>query len=185
MNGPDRPSRSGPSSPGSGGAPASRTEPARGCGWVARTALAFLLCAGASAAASAAGDAGAHRRQGDDFMVIVNAANPAAELPAAEVSRFFLKHVVRWPSGERLVPIDLPPSSPVRERFSQAIHKRSVAMVAAYWQTMIFSGRNVPPPEEPSPATIVGFVAAAAGAIAYVPAGTPLPQSVKVLKVLP
>src|SRR6202040_3200440 len=151
--------------------------------WAARIALACLLCSGVVPGSAA--DAASPRRQGGDFMVIVNAANPAGELPAAEVSKLFLKHVVRWPSREPVVAIELPLSSPVREQFSQAIHKRSAAMVAAYWQTMIFSGRNAPPPEEPSPATIVGFVGAEAGAIAYVPVGTPLPHSVKVLKVLP
>jgi hypothetical protein len=179
MNGLDRQPGSAPGS----GAPVSGAASGRGARRAARTALACLLCAGALAGSAA--DAAGPRRQGGDFVVIVNVANPAEELSAAEVSRLFLKHVVRWPSGERVVPIELPLSSPVREKFSLAIHRRPAAAVAAYWQTMLFSGRNAPPTEEPSPATIVGFVGAEAGAIAYVPAGRPLPPSVKVLKVLP
>ena len=179
MNGPDPTPK-----PASGcGLPAWHAEHARGARWAGRTALACLLCAGALAGSAA--HAAKPRGQSDDFMVIVNAGNPVEELPAAEVSKLFLKHVVRWPSGKRVVPIEPPPSSPLRESFSRAIHNRSAYTVAAYWQTMIFSGRDVPPPEEPSPAAIVAFVGAEAGAVAYVPAGTALPPSVKALKVLP
>ncbi len=165
------------------GAQVSRAARTRRGGRVARTALVSLLCAGALAGSAAA--AGSSHGVGSDFVVIVNAANPAAALNAADISKLFLRHSARWPSGERVVAIEMPQSSPVRESFSRAIHHRSAEAVAAYWQTMIFSGRDVPPPEGPSPAAIVSFVGAEAGAIAYLPAGTSLPRSVKVLKVLP
>jgi ABC-type phosphate transport system substrate-binding protein len=119
------------------------------------------------------------------FTVVVNAGNPLAALPASEVSKMFLKKATRWPSGQPVAAVDLPDDSPVREGFSQAIHQRATTAVRAYWQKMIFSGRDVPPPEEASATAVLAHVRANPGGIGYVPAGTPLPDGVKALKVLP
>jgi hypothetical protein len=118
-----------------------------------------------------------------DFVVVVNAANPQTALPAAEVSNLFLQKVHKWESGERVRPVDLPETSPARESFSKAIHGRPTAAVKAYWQRMIFSGIDAPPPEKPSAAEVLAYVRANPGAIGYVPAGTQLPEGVKALKV--
>jgi hypothetical protein len=120
-----------------------------------------------------------------DFVVVVNAANSQAALPAAEVSNMFLQKTHKWESGERVKAVDLPESSPARETFSKAIHGRSTAAVKAYWQRMIFSGIDAPPPEKPSAAEVLAYVRANPGAIGYVPAGTQLPDGVKALKVTP
>lgn len=120
-----------------------------------------------------------------DFVVVVNAANPQTALPAAEVSNLFLQKVHNWESGERVRPVDLPETSPARESFSKAVHGRPTAAVKAYWQRMIFSGIDAPPPEKPSAAEVLAYVRANAGAIGYVPAGTQLPEGVKALKVTP
>ena len=55
----------------------------------------------------------------------------------------------------------------------------------SYWQKMIFSGRDVPPPEKGSPDEVVAFVRSHGGGIGYVPAGTVLGAGVKVLVVKP
>ena len=120
-----------------------------------------------------------------DFVVVVNAANPQAALPAAEVSNMFLQKTHRWDSGERVRAVDLPEASPARESFSKAIHGRPTAAVKAYWQRMIFSGIDTPPPEKPTAAEVLAYVKANPGAIGYVPAATPLPDGVKALKVGP
>lgn len=118
-----------------------------------------------------------------DFIVVINAGNPQAALPAAEVSKMFLQKTPRWQSGARVMAVDLPEESPARASFSKMIHERSTAAVKAYWQKMIFSGRDVPPPEKTSAAEVLAYVRANPGAIGYVPAGTPLPDGVKALRV--
>ena len=138
-------------------------------------AVILALAAGTPRPAAAAGD----------FVVVVNAANPQAALPAAEVSSMFLQKTHKWESGERVKAVDLPETSPARESFSKAIHGRSTAAVKAYWQRMIFSGIDAPPPEKPSAAEVLAYVRANPGAIGYVPAGTQLPEGVKPLKVAP
>jgi ABC-type phosphate transport system substrate-binding protein len=117
--------------------------------------------------------------------VIVNAANPVSELPADEVSKMFLKKTNRWAGGEAVIPVDLPEQSAVRAAFSTEVHKRQTTAVKAYWQKMIFSGREVPPPEKSSLAELVAFVRANRGAIGYVPAGFEAGSGIKVLKVRP
>jgi hypothetical protein len=118
----------------------------------------------------------------EGFEIIINAANPVPALPAAEVSRYFLHATRKWPSGLGILPVDLPEDSPVRDAFSHEIHGKSTSAVKAYWQRLIFSGRDVPPPEK-SAAEAMGYVRSQVGAIAYVAAGTPLGSGVKMLKV--
>lgn len=141
-------------------------------------ALAALLVA--ALAGGAPGPAAAA-----DFVVVVNAGIRQASLPTAEVSNMFLRKTTQWRSGEAVKAVDLPEGAAVRESFSQAVHERSTSAVKAYWQKMIFSGRDVPPPEKPSAAEVLAYVRANPGGIGYVPAGTPLPEGVKALKVTP
>jgi ABC-type phosphate transport system substrate-binding protein len=139
---------------------------------VMAASLALALLPGAPRAAAAA-----------DFLVVVNASNPETALPAVDVSKMFLQKKTLWRPAERVIPVDLAEDSPVRASFSRVIHQRSTAAVKAYWQKMIFSGRDVPPPEKASPTEVLAFVRANPGAIGYVPAGTALPDGVKTLKV--
>ena len=118
-----------------------------------------------------------------DFVVVVNAGNPATGLSVAELSQMFLQKTPRWPSGEKVMAVDLTEDSPAREAFSKAILDRPTSAVKAYWQKMIFSGRDVPPPEKTSSADVLAFVRSNPGGIGYVPAGTDLPSGVRALQV--
>lgn len=116
------------------------------------------------------------------FVVIVHPSNPAAALDRKFVADAFLKKVTRWPNGDVIRPADLAPDSPARARFSDDVLNRSVAAVKSYWQQMIFSGRDVPPPELASDADVVKYVAASTGAIGYV-SGTATLEGVKPVRV--
>jgi len=131
-----------------------------------------VLVAGGSAAA-------------EPFVVIVNAANPAAKMSGEELSGLFLKKTPQWPRGGEVMPVDLTEQSGVRESFSRQVHQKSTAAVKAYWQKMIFSGREVPPPEKASSAEVVAYVRANRGAIGYVAADAPLGAGVKVVRITP
>jgi ABC-type phosphate transport system substrate-binding protein len=84
------------------------------------------------------------------------------------VAEALLKKRVRWDDGAAIHPVDLPSQSSVREKFSHAVLKRSVAAVRSYWQQRIFSGRGVPPPEVASDEAVVRYVATHPGGIGYV-----------------
>jgi ABC-type phosphate transport system substrate-binding protein len=122
----------------------------------------------------------------ESVVVVVNAANPTAELPADEVSKMFLKKSSRWAgNNEKVLPVDLVDTSALREAFSKQVHGKGTAAIKAYWQKMIFSGHDVPPPEKPSIAEALSYVRGNPGAIGYAPAGADLGPGVKVLKVTP
>lgn len=116
------------------------------------------------------------------YRVIVHAESGMNGASRELVTNAFLKRVTRWPGGEHALPVDLPPTSAVRERFSEAVLGRSVAAVRKYWQQQIFSGRGLPPPELDSEQAVVRFVAKHRGGLGYVGPGVEL-RGVKVLAV--
>jgi ABC-type phosphate transport system substrate-binding protein len=120
----------------------------------------------------------------ETVVVIVNSGNPVTELSSDEVSKMFLKKTSRWPGkDDKVLPVDLVDQSPLREAFSKQIHGKGTAAIKAYWQRMIFTGHDVPPPEKPSIAEALSYVRANPGAIGYAPAGADLGSGIKVLKV--
>ena len=121
----------------------------------------------------------------EEFVVIVNAANPVTSVASGQLSSLFLKKLTQWGGGLPAMPVDLGPESPVRESFSRQIHRKGTAAVKAYWQQMIFSGREVPPAEKASAREVVAFVSANRGGVGYVPAGTALGAGVKTVEVKP
>jgi hypothetical protein len=102
------------------------------------------------------------------YLVIVHPSNPTTSVERKFLAEAFLKKTTRWPHGDVIRPVDLGPDSAVRQRFVRDVMDRSVAAVRSYWQQIIFSGRDVPPPELDSDADVVKFVAKYAGAVGYV-----------------
>jgi hypothetical protein len=118
----------------------------------------------------------------DGVRVIVNPATPVSALAREQLSRLFLRKVARWDGGAPVLPVDLAESAPARDAFTRAVHRRSVEMIAAYWQRQIFSGRQLPPPDKGSEAEVVTYVRTTPGAIGYVSAAAEL-RGVRVVAV--
>jgi ABC-type phosphate transport system substrate-binding protein len=102
------------------------------------------------------------------FKVIVNTNSDISSLSKREVSRLFLKKDKSWDNDLAVTPVDLPGAADARVAFSRAIHGKTVSAVRAYWQQKVFSGRDVPPLERDSDASVVAFVRNNPGAIGYV-----------------
>jgi len=131
------------------------------------------------------GAAGRPSLAAEPFVVIVNAGNPVSAVAGDQLSSLFLKKLTQWSGGLPALPVDLPADSPVRDSFSRQVHHKGTSAVKAYWQQMIFSGREVPPPEKATAREVVSFVSANRGAVGYVPAGTALGADVKTVDVKP
>jgi ABC-type phosphate transport system substrate-binding protein len=129
---------------------------------------------GASAAAAAP----------NAFRVIVNPANPVTELRRAEVRDLFLKRRSHWTSSLPVAPVDLSPTMDVRSEFSREILELSTTAVTTYWMQEIFAGRAEPPRVMSTVSAVLAFVAANAGAIAYIPADTPM-DGVRAVRIVP
>lgn len=106
--------------------------------------------------------------EGASYQIVVNPENPTSRLERDRVSKMFLKKIARWDHDVTVLPVDLIPRSPVREKFSKEIHGKSVGTIKNYWQQQIFSGRNAPPPEKTSDSDVIEYVRVNAGAIGYV-----------------
>lgn len=123
-------------------------------------------------------------QDGSGYQVVINASNVTAAVERQQVARMFLKKTKSWPDSDlRVEPIDQGESSPTREAFTEAVHRKRVSSITSYWQRMIFSGRDVPPLEASSDQEVLEFVRARPGAIGYVAAGIALGDGVKVLTI--
>ena len=105
------------------------------------------------------------------YRVVVNEKNPVTSVERKFLEEAFLKKVSRWSTGELIRPVDLSPGSAARAQFSQEILRRSVGAVKSYWQQLIFSGRDVPPPEVDTEEQVVRYVINHPGAVGYVSRG--------------
>ncbi len=141
-----------------------------------RFTIAFALSVAAGLLVSEA------RAQSSGFLVIVHPDNPVDAVERKFLADAFLKKLVRWPHQQIIQPVDLDPDTPIRRRFSAEVLSRSVAAVKSYWQQLIFSGRDVPPPELSSEDDVVEYVRRHPGAIGYVSANADV-SGVKVVKV--
>jgi ABC-type phosphate transport system substrate-binding protein len=118
------------------------------------------------------------------FRIIVNPKNPVSVVDRMFLRDAFLKKKTKWPSDKTLQPVDLPPKSDVRGRFSSDVLGRPISAVRAYWQQRIFSGTDIPPPERESDETVVNYVLQHEGAVGYVSGRASLNGS-KVVAVAP
>ena len=125
-----------------------------------RTLLATLLLAHAAPALAE-----------DGFKIVVHRANPVTSLTRAQVAQFFLKKTTRWPAGQPVTPVE-PADDALHARFCERVLGKSPYAVKAYWNQLIFSGREVPPLERRDDEEVVAFVRGNLGAIGLVSAGT-------------
>ncbi|HEX8848822.1 MAG TPA: substrate-binding domain-containing protein [Gemmatimonadaceae bacterium] len=140
-----------------------------------RKLFTFAICLAALVGAAPAG--------AQQYRVIVNAQNTTTTLSKEDLARVYLKKMSTWKNGAAVTVVDQGPKSPVRAVFSMAVLGRDVPTMKNYWQQSLFSGRGVPPLEQPTEAQVVAFVAANPGAIGYVSGDAQLPESVKTVTV--
>ena len=125
-------------------------------------ALAGLVSAAGRSAPPPAADGAA--------ATLVLVANPGASAETwdrAEARRVWLLRRRFWRDGTRIVPVNLPASSPVRDAFSRAVLRRPARELAAYWNDLWFHG-TAPPPVLPSERAVLLFVSRTRGAVGYV-----------------
>ena len=100
------------------------------------------------------------------YRVIVNPANPVSSMPKGKIGRLFLEKAV-WDNGDAVTPVDLLPTSPVRDVFSRDALGRPAAGVAESWRRVADAGGNAPPALA-SDRDVLAYVRLKPGAIGYV-----------------
>ena len=129
------------------------------------------------------GSAAPARATAQSYRVVVHASNPTTSLSREALARVYLKKQTTWKAGSQVAVVDQSPKSPVRAQFSMQVLGRDVPTMKNYWQQSLFSGRGVPPIEQPSDEQVLSFVAQNQNAIGYVSADAPLPAGVKAIEI--
>jgi ABC-type phosphate transport system substrate-binding protein len=118
----------------------------------------------------------------ESLAMIVNKANPIADLTWVELRRVFLGERVQWPNGARIT-IAMRQPAPEREAILRILCRMSEADFSRHLLHSSFTGESSTPLRElSSGAAVRRFVVNVPGAIGYVRASQ-LDDSVKVLKV--
>lgn len=104
-----------------------------------------------------------------DFVIIVNPANSAASVSAAEIRRIYTGKITQL-GGQKLVVINLADSDPLYAAFAQKMVKMSAAEFKQFWVDAQIKGEGTAPMIQRNSAAAKMIVATIPGAIAYVDA---------------
>jgi hypothetical protein len=98
---------------------------------------------------------------------IVVVAHPGLrKLDTATVERIYAGKVVEL-DGQPVVPVNLPPQNPLRQRFLKDFMQRDEPSYLAYWTVRRYVGKGAPPKEVGSVSEVLMHVLHNPGAIGY------------------
>lgn len=123
------------------------------------TLLALLISA--DAVGQAAADAA-------PLAIVVGRSSPVTAVSLDQLRDIYLRRRRVWPDGAPVAPINLPPDSPVRARFSRRVLGRAPADLLSYWNARYFEGIT-PPLILQTPAAVRAYLQRQPEAIAYLP----------------
>jgi TonB family protein len=103
----------------------------------------------------------------DGFRIVVNPQNPVSSLSKTQVSKLFLDKG-SWDDGAAVTPVDLLPTSPIREGFSRDVLGVPVPTAIDRSRSAAKAAGANPPPSMASDREVLAFVRLKAGAIGYV-----------------
>lgn len=144
----------------------------------------FVLLAALALLPPSAPPAAAQSGQAGQFVVVVNPRNPIRRLSQSQLSRIYLGKLQGWEIDGRIEPVvvlDLNAGSPIRQKFTQQILRKSMSEAEAYWRQEVYAGRSFPPLEQ-TEGEALAQVRQSIGGIAYVSAAADL-TGVKVVSV--
>jgi ABC-type phosphate transport system substrate-binding protein len=118
-----------------------------------------------------------------EYVVIVNAQNPIAQLKREQVSSLFMTRGAKWSHGPAGMAVDQSMTSKVRQAFSREVLGQPAEGVQNYWRKRMLETREFPPPVKATDAEVIAAVAKEAGGVGYVASATELPPTVKAVKI--
>lgn len=101
------------------------------------------------------------------LVVITASTPPRLSFDRYTLRNVFLKKIFVDKDGQRLIPVNLPAGSPLRQAFVQEVTHLPDAQQDDYWNREYFQGVS-PPYVLASQQAVVRFVAATPGAVGYV-----------------
>lgn len=118
----------------------------------------FFLALGPSAVA----------HDGEEVLVVVNAANDAKSIDPSAVKNFYLGTSRFWPNGQCVAVFQRGEDSAASKAFFREVLKMTPSRFRHHWQTLELSGQGVAPENAGSAASIVSKVAGTSGGIGFI-----------------
>ncbi|MFT5592613.1 MAG: ABC-type phosphate transport system substrate-binding protein [Oceanicoccus sp.] len=115
-----------------------------------------------------------------EIAVVVHPSNSASTLDAATIQLLFLGKLNAFPDGQKSIPLSLSDSHPIRLEFNSSVLKKTEGQYKAFWSKMMFTGKGIPPKEQPSGKEILDLVSKNPNMIGYMDASE-VDGSVKVV----
>lgn len=120
----------------------------------------------AAVAVAVIATAGVARAQ-DGYRIVVNPSNPVSSLSRSQVSKLFLDKGT-WEDGAAGAPVDLLPSSPVRDGFSREVLGLPIPAAVDRMRIAAQAAGANPPPALATDREVLAYVRLKPGAIGYV-----------------
>lgn len=108
-------------------------------------------------------------RKSSGLVVIVNKSNSKV-LSKSEISNIYRDRITRWPTGERILVLNLPLDSAERHRFSTAVLNMSPLDAATEYSNSVITNRLQNDHRTQNARVVVSYVERNENAIGYVPA---------------
>ena len=115
-----------------------------------------------------------------DIVVIVNKANPIAELSLVQLRQIYRGEMTRWPGGRKIVPLNRGNEAEIRSLFTEKVMGKSVMQMSRYWIEMRLKTGLNPPKVLGSSEAVKMFVSRVPNAVGYIYAGE-VDDSIKVV----
>ena len=115
-----------------------------------------------------------------DIYIVANKGLPLDHLDKETIAEIYLLKIKNWENGEDIIPINLPASADVRNRFTTEIFDKTPDKLSSYWYQMLFKGET-PPITQNSEQALILFVERIKGAIGYVET-KPQSEQIKILQ---
>jgi ABC-type phosphate transport system substrate-binding protein len=119
-----------------------------------------------------------------DLLLIVNSKNSTVALERKQVIDIFMGRTTVFPNQQPAHTLDVVNSKNLRAVFYKNLTGKNEAQVDAYWATLVFAGRMLPPEKLPDEAAVINAVKNNSAAIGYITRQT-LPEGIKVVLEIP
>jgi len=119
----------------------------------------------------------------EPLVVVVNKANPVAELSRSELIDLFMGKYVAFPNDDMAIPVELNGNHKIKVEFYQELVGMPLSRVNAYWSRLRFTGRKRAAVFKANEIDLIAFIIANKQAIGYVPQSL-ITEDLKVVYIL-
>jgi hypothetical protein len=133
---------------------------------------------------SARADCAAAPEADGAIAVVVGNDSSVRDVTVDTLREVYLARRRVWPDGSRVIPVNLPTDSSVRDAFSKRVLGRAPRDLASYWNRRYFEGIR-PPLVLRSAGAVCAYVAVEPTAIGYLPAADVVRATCRVVLTLP